>query len=101
MQRSIGERLEPYEQGAGGSFNHVSRACNVAGVALMARGARVAPAAVVAGGLMCAGALAARWSTNRAGFQSAADPKYGSARSARRSGAATGRGPRDVNPRCT
>jgi hypothetical protein len=55
----------------------VSRACNLAGVGLMAwRGARSRPAVVAAGALMCAGALAARWSTYQAGFQSAADPKY-------------------------
>jgi hypothetical protein len=77
MHHQLREHGEPYKQGAGGKFSHVSRACNLAGVALMARsGARSRPAAVAAGALMCAGALAARWSTYQAGFQSAADPKY-------------------------
>ena len=77
MHHRLGEHGEPYKHGAGGKFSDVSRACNLAGVALMAwRGARSRPAAVAAGALMCAGALAARWSTYQAGFQSAAHPKY-------------------------
>jgi Polysulfide reductase len=77
MHRRLGEHGEPYKQGAGGGFSQVSRACNLAGTALMARsGTRSRPAAVAAGALMCVGALAARWSTYKAGFQSAADPKY-------------------------
>jgi hypothetical protein len=77
MQRSIGEVAEPYEQGAAGRFNNLSRACIVAGAGLLARrGGASRGAAAVAGGLLCAGALSARLSTMRAGFQAAADPKY-------------------------
>jgi hypothetical protein len=39
-------------------------------------GARNRGAAVAAGALMCAGALATRWSVFTAGTQSAADPRY-------------------------
>lgn len=31
---------------------------------------------MAAGALLCAGALSARWSTFKAGFESASDPKY-------------------------
>ena len=88
MQRRIGEAGEPYEQGAAGRFGHLSRACIVAGAALLAgRGGSSRAAATVAGGLLCAGALSARMSILRAGYQSAADPNSGRAaarRSARR-----------------
>jgi hypothetical protein len=43
---------------------------------LAARGGTSRAAAAVAGGLLLAGALAARWSVFKAGFQSASDPKY-------------------------
>jgi Polysulphide reductase, NrfD len=77
MHHRLGEHGEPYTQGAGAKFSHLSRACNLVGAGLMyARGARSRPAAVTAGALMCAGALSARWSTYRAGFDSASDPKY-------------------------
>jgi Polysulphide reductase, NrfD len=77
MHHRLGEHGEPYRQGAGAKFSHVSRACNLAGSALMyARGARSRRAAMAAGALMCVGALSARWSTYRAGFESASDPKY-------------------------
>ncbi len=77
MHHQLGEHGEPYKQGAGARLSHVSRVCNLAGAALMyRRGARSRTAAVAAGALMCAGALSARWSTYKAGFQSAADPKY-------------------------
>ena len=77
MQRRIGEAGEVYEQGVAGRFGHVSRACIVVGAALLAwRGGSSRPAAAVAGGLLGAGALSARISILRAGFQSARDPKY-------------------------
>jgi hypothetical protein len=77
MQRRIGEAGEPYEQGAAGRLGKLSRACIVAGATLLARrGGFSRGAAAVAGGLLCAGALSARLSILRAGFQSASDPKY-------------------------
>jgi hypothetical protein len=77
MHHQLGVHGEPYKQGAGARFSHISRACNLTGAALMLRrGARSRPAAIAAGALLCAGALSARWSTYQAGFRSAADPKY-------------------------
>ncbi len=77
MHHQLGDVGEPYKKGAGARFGHVSRACNLTGAALLARrGARSRVAAAVAGALLCTGAMSARWSTYKAGFQSAADPKY-------------------------
>jgi Polysulphide reductase, NrfD len=77
MQRRIGEAGEPYEQGAAGRLGNLSRACIVAGATLLARrGGSSRVAAAVAGGLLCAGALSARLSILRAGYQSAANPDY-------------------------
>jgi hypothetical protein len=77
MQRRIGEAGEPYEQGMAGRLGHLSRACIVAGATLLwRRGGSSRPAAAIAGGLLCAGAVSARISILRAGYQSAADPKY-------------------------
>ena len=77
MHHQLGEHGEPYKKGAGATFGHISRACNLTGAALLyRRGARSRAASVAAGALLCAGALSARWSTFKAGFQSASDPKY-------------------------
>jgi hypothetical protein len=77
MHRQLGEHGEPYKTGASSLFRHISRATTVAGAAvLLRRGATSRPAAIAAGALLCAGALSARWSIYKAGFQSAADPKY-------------------------
>jgi hypothetical protein len=77
MERQLGEVGEPYEKGTAAKATQLTRACTLAGAALLARrGGSSRPAAVVAGALLCAGALSARWSIFKAGFQSAADPKY-------------------------
>jgi Polysulfide reductase len=77
MHHQLGDVGEPYKKGAGALFGHLSRTCNLLGATLIARrGARSRAAAMVGGTLLCAGALSARWSTYKAGFQSAADPKY-------------------------
>jgi hypothetical protein len=77
MHHQLGEHGEPYKEGAGALFGHLSRACNLTGAALLyRRGARSRAAAITGGALLCAGALSARWSTFKAGFQSASDPKY-------------------------
>jgi hypothetical protein len=77
MQRRIGEAGEPYEQGTAGRFGNIGRACIVAGAAVLAaRGGSSRGAAALAGGLLAAGALSARISILRAGFQSASNPKY-------------------------
>jgi len=77
MHHRLGQHGEPYKSGAGSLFSHVSRACTLAGAAVMLRrGASSRPAAIAAGALLGVGALSARWSVYKAGFQSAADPKY-------------------------
>lgn len=86
---------EPYHEGAAGKLAKAATALTAAGAGLLAaRGARSRRAAVAAGGLLTAGALAERWAIFRAGFQSAArpqdtiDPQRERIRSGRSSGAA-------------
>lgn len=75
MERRLGELGEPYRHGPAAKFGHVGRACLVSGTALVAsRGRHSRPAAIAGGVLLCAGAVSARWSVFKAGFQSAADP---------------------------
>jgi formate-dependent nitrite reductase membrane component NrfD len=77
MERRLGMHAEVYRSGGAARYARISRLCLVAGAAVMARrGARDRRAAVAAGSLLCAGALATRWSVFRAGGQSAADPRY-------------------------
>ena len=94
MHHQLGDVGEPYKHGAGALFGHISRACNLAGAALLyRRGSRSRAAAVGAGALLCAGSLSARWSTYKAGFQSASDPKYVVGPHAGQSSAASARAP--------
>ncbi len=77
MERRLGEQAEPYHQGAAGRFRRIGRTSATAGVALLAaRGRSSRPAAVASGLLLSVAALSTRWSVFKAGFQSAADPKY-------------------------
>jgi len=77
MESRLGSLGEPYHQGAPRTFSWVSRVATAAGAGLVGlAGARSRPAAVAGGLLMCAGALATRWSIYKAGFASAADPAY-------------------------
>jgi hypothetical protein len=77
METQLAELGEPYQMGVPHKLNRVTRACLTAGSALVATGGRRSrPAALAGGALLCAGALSARWSVFKAGFQSAADPKY-------------------------
>jgi Polysulphide reductase, NrfD len=73
----LGEHGETYKQGDAGLYANVSRAAIVSGTGLLLRvGGRSRPAAVGAGALLTIGAVATRWSVFKAGFRSAADPKY-------------------------
>jgi hypothetical protein len=77
MEKQLGEVKGPYEQGVPKKSTMLSRATLVAGSALLGRfGTRSRPAAALAGTLLSVGALSARWSIFKAGFQSASDPKY-------------------------
>jgi Polysulphide reductase, NrfD len=82
MERRLGELGEPYHEGEAGRFARAGKALTAAGGALMALGARPAASgrgrarAAAGAALMLAGALATRWSVYKAGFQSAANPRY-------------------------
>ncbi len=76
MERRLGDLGEPYRQGEAGRFARASKALTAAGGAVMAAFGRRRAGAAAGGALMLAGAMATRWSVYRAGFQSAADPKY-------------------------
>ncbi len=77
MERRLGELEGPYEEGTPKRATTLTRACTIAGGALLAtRGARSRAASALSGALLCVGALAARVSIFKAGFGSAADPKY-------------------------
>jgi hypothetical protein len=77
MEARLGPHGGPYRDGAGSLFGHISEGALATGAALLAlRGRDSRLAAVMAGTLLSAGAVSARWSVFRAGFQSAADPAY-------------------------
>jgi formate-dependent nitrite reductase membrane component NrfD len=77
MIRRVGNHGEVYRSGAPAKLARVSRAGIVGGGALLwARGRRSRAASVLGGALLTAGAVATRWAVFRAGFASAADPKY-------------------------
>ena len=71
MERRLGELGEPYREGEAGRFARAAKALTAAGALLMATRRRRGGAA-----MMLAGAFATRWSIYKAGFQSAADPRY-------------------------
>jgi hypothetical protein len=77
MERQLGDHAEPYHQGAAGRFRRLARVLGPIGAALLLWRGRSSRAAAVSGGALLGGtALATRWSVFKAGFQSAADPKY-------------------------
>ena len=93
MKRRLGEQADAYKDGATERFEQLARAGLAAGTALMvSRGHRSRLAAAAAAGLMLTGAIATRWSIYKAGFASAADPKYvvGPQRAGIRAGARAG-----------
>jgi hypothetical protein len=76
MEARLGELGEPYRTGAAGKLNRISDVLVAAGgVTLAALGGRRG-GAVAGGGMLLAGAACKRWAVFRAGFQSAADPRY-------------------------
>jgi DMSO reductase anchor subunit len=77
MERRLKNTGEAYKEGAAGLFGRLGQACLIAGAGVALRGAsRSRVAAVTGGALMLAGALSARWSVYKAGFNSVADPAY-------------------------
>lgn len=77
MEKRLGDLAEPLHSGHSGRLARVAKAVSGAGAALLAtRGRRSPPAARAGAGLVLAGELIERWSIFKAGFASAADPKY-------------------------
>jgi hypothetical protein len=77
MRRRLGDLGEVYEQGDAGRWHRAAQLASAAGGALMlAGGARRRPISAAGAGLVLAGSVCQRWAVYRAGFQSAADPKY-------------------------
>jgi hypothetical protein len=77
MTHRLGEHGEAYRKGPPSRYANISRACIVSGAALLAaRGSRSRIAAMAAGAVLAAGALATRWAVFKAGPASAGDPKY-------------------------
>jgi formate-dependent nitrite reductase membrane component NrfD len=77
MLHRLGEHKTAYKRGACARLAKVSRACVLTGTLLLSRRGGSSRAAATLGGLlMSAGAMARRWSVFKAGFQSAADPRY-------------------------
>jgi Polysulphide reductase, NrfD len=77
METRLGPHGEPYRQGTGRAFGHLARGALAAGATLLAlRGQESRAAARLGGALLSGGAVAARWSVFKAGFESASDPRY-------------------------
>jgi hypothetical protein len=77
MERHLGELGEPYHSDRAGMFKRLSLGLAGAGAIAVAAGGRRSRALAVGGGLTAlGGAMLGRLSVFRAGFQSAADPRY-------------------------
>jgi polysulfide reductase-like protein len=77
MEDRLGELVgEPYHTGKGGTLSKAAKATTAAGAGLMALAGRRRPGAVVAGALLCTGALLERFAVFHAGKASARDPRY-------------------------
>jgi hypothetical protein len=76
MEQRLGSLGEPYHEGVAGRFGRAGKTLTTAGAVIMAAVGRRRAGAAAGGALMLAGAMATRWSVYKAGFQSAADPKY-------------------------
>ena len=76
MEHRLGELGEPYRKGAAGRFAKLAQGLSIAGALVMAARGRRHPGAIAGGGLILGGAACQRWAIFKAGFQSAADPKY-------------------------
>jgi hypothetical protein len=77
MEHRLGEVGEPLREGPAGRLSRLAKGLTIAGTVAIGGAAARSRAAAIAGGVaLTAGTLAERWSVFRAGFQSAADPKY-------------------------
>ena len=76
MERRLGELAEPYHQGRAGEHSRAATAATLAGAAISLTARGRPRLGRLGAGLVLAGAAAERFAIFRAGFQSAADPKY-------------------------
>jgi hypothetical protein len=77
MELRLGQVGEVYRQGTAGKLAWAAKGLATFGAALLARKGRTSrAAAVMGGGLVCAGEMCLRWAVFKAGFQSARDPRY-------------------------
>jgi formate-dependent nitrite reductase membrane component NrfD len=77
MEHRLGDVGEPYRQGDAGRYGKVAKLLTSLGMAtIVGFGGRRRSAATVGGVMVLAGSMCLRWSVFRAGFASAADPKY-------------------------
>jgi hypothetical protein len=76
MKRRLGWLAEPYYGGDAGRYAKLSKVLTAAGAGLVARGRRNRSIALAGAASVLAGAVFQRWSVFKAGFQSAADPRY-------------------------
>jgi hypothetical protein len=76
MERRLGELGEPYRQGPAGRYARLAKACTAAGAATLALAGRRRGAALAGGLAVLAGSAFERLAVYKAGFQSAADPRY-------------------------
>lgn len=77
MRRRLGELAEPYGVGDTAVWEKAAKTCTAIGSGLVALGGSRRRLTTCAGAaLVVAGSVCQRWAVYRAGFQSAADPKY-------------------------
>lgn len=77
MERRLGHNAEPYHSGDAGRWASLAKSLTAAGAVMVALGGGKRVAARRAGAVaLLAGSFCTRWAVYRAGFQSAADPKY-------------------------
>jgi formate-dependent nitrite reductase membrane component NrfD len=76
MEQRLGELGEPYRQAEAGAYAKLAKAFSLAGAAVIALRGRRRGGAVAGGAMILAGSVFERWAIFKAGFQSAADPKY-------------------------
>jgi len=76
MQRRLGELAQPYRQEPARRYALLARACTAGGALLLGALGRRRKAAVAGGLLTMAGSAFQRFAVHKAGFLSAADPRY-------------------------
>ena len=76
MERRLGELSNAYATGAAHKLGTAAKALLLGGAAVAVGAGRSRGGAAAAGAMITAGAVLARWSVFRAGFQSAADPRH-------------------------